>query len=807
LGLHILRGMTAASARSSIPVSLTRFIGRERELALVAERLRAGRLVTLVGPGGMGKTRLAIEAARAWADANPADVWFVDLSPVTDSLGLERAVAATLEVRDDGKAPLGEHLLAYLRAGTSLIVMDNCEQIVEVAADWAANMLAACPDARILATSREQLGIGGESLIEVPPLDIESEALPLFEDRARALAPSLSLDGKAAIARQICEQLDGMPLAIELAAARTRALSLSEINSRLNDRFTLLSGGARGGPERHRTLGTAVEWSYNLLPEKEATLYSRLSVFAGGCTLAAAETACSGDGIAREEVVDLLTHLVDRSLVLLDTNVEPARYRMLETMRAHAASRLQDADRWRQRHFDWVASLTEDEEPWLLRARELERLDFLSQERENFRTALRWAAQHAELREQGLWITLALIGLWWHRGPISEGEFWLQAFAPDADATPTLATVRACTARQVLREAMGEFPAARRAAEEGVAQARRLGDHAALAFALCWLLEATAVLAGGLDPVIDLYEEAKAAVEKTGDQYLRALLACQASFADPAQLGRDLGADLELVRASGDLALTGVLLLACGEVARERGEMEVAGAHYRESLEIRERLVGPGRGQTWLLRLNLAFIELMEGDQEAALPLLRTAFRNATENETLYGISTSLMGTGVFAALAGEHTTAARLMGAARRIDDSIGIEYNEADTAVADRGAALCIEGMGKESFEHEREAGAALATDAAIRLAEEFLKHATDKADHRQSRGLRPGGLSRQEVEVLSRLASGSTNREIAAELFLSVRTVENHIANAYGKINARGRAEATAWAIAHGLVAAAP
>ena len=413
----------------SLPLPLTRFIGRAELLTQAVERLGDERLVTLVGSGGIGKTRLAIETARAWIDAHPADVWFVDLSPVSDATGIDRAAGAALGLMDDGTQPLGDNVISYLGHGSALVVFDNCEQVIDDAASYIVRLLRSCPDIHALATSREPLSVPGEWLIEVPPLDLETEAPELFADRSRALASDVG--PQTEIVRQICEQLDGLPLAIELAAARTRALSLPEIHARLGDRFALLSTGSRSVPERHRTLAAAVDWSYQLLSSQESLLYARLGVFIGGWTLAAAEAVCTGDGIAREEVVNLLAGLVDRSLVVRESDVEPARYRMLETIHAHASSCLTDRDRWCRRHFEWMCALASEAEIGMRGAQRAEWLDRLSQEGDNLRSALAWSATAGGIAAERLKLASDVVGFWWHRGSIAEGEQCLRKVLSD----------------------------------------------------------------------------------------------------------------------------------------------------------------------------------------------------------------------------------------------------------------------------------------------------------------------------------------------------------------------------------------
>ena len=435
----VLRGEYAPPARSvppaeqrpapAVPAQLTSFLGREEELERVVDLLAEARLVTITGPGGAGKTRLAIELA----GRHPAEVGFVELAPVVNGAEVAQTVLTALGLREArlrGAAQLPDatdRLVAALADRRLLLVLDNCEHLLADTATLVSRLLSGCPGLRVVATSRQALGLTGEALcplsgLAVPPPDASPEAardypaLRLLADRAADVVPGFSLDPPAvAVAAQICRTLDGLPLAIELAAARLRALPMPEVAARLNDRFRLLSRGSRGAQHRHQTLRAVVEWSWELLDEPERTLARRLTVFAGGADLAAVERVCA----AGDDTVDILAGLVDKSLV----EVVNGRYRMLETIRAYGAERLAEAgetEAMRRAHAAYFLDLAEAAAPHLRRAEQLTWLSRLDGERDNLHQALRRATAAGD-HETALRLVSALSFYWWLRGVRSEG--------------------------------------------------------------------------------------------------------------------------------------------------------------------------------------------------------------------------------------------------------------------------------------------------------------------------------------------------------------------------------------------------
>jgi predicted ATPase/DNA-binding SARP family transcriptional activator len=437
LHLDILTEAPERPAQTNLPAGLTSFVGRDDELTQVAGLLGTHRLLTLTGPGGAGKTRLAVEAARAELAAVPGGVWLVELAPVTDPAEVPSAALAALGLREQAlmyaRGPIGTviddtdalaRLLAALASRRALLVLDNCEHLVAAAARLAGQVLAACPHVRILATSREPLAITGEALWTVGPLTLppdpavtsdhpERPGVPappiddyasvrLLAQRARAVLPGFDVTAaNAAAVARICRALDGMPLAIELAAARLRTMGPDQVAARLDDRFGLLTGGSRIALPRHQTLRAVVDWSWDLLDEAERALWRRFAVFAGGATLEAAEQVCSGDGIAADQILDLLTALADKSLLVVRHGPDGPRYRMLEIIKAYGLERLDQAgerDQVRQAHAQYFTRRAEEGQDYLLGGQQLEWLHRLAEDQDNMHAAIRGAIAAGDAR-------------------------------------------------------------------------------------------------------------------------------------------------------------------------------------------------------------------------------------------------------------------------------------------------------------------------------------------------------------------------------------------------------------------------
>ena len=397
----------------NLPLQLTSFVGREREISEVEKLMTDHRLITLTGAGGSGKTRLAVALAAQMADRFEDGVWWVELAPLSDPRLVPQSVASVLRVQEPPGRSLTEAIADDLEDLEILLVLDNCEHLVPACAELANALLHACPGLRIVATSREALGVGGEVAWPVPPLSspdpgnlpstgelADIEAVRLFVERARYSVPDFALAAEnAPSVGQICSRLDGIPLAIELAAARMGTLSVEQISGRLEHSLGLLSGRDRTAPERQRTLRGALDWSYELLEEEERELFGRLSVFAGGFTLEAAEAVCAGEGVESEHVLDLLSRLVEKSLVVVTERGGEGRYRLLEKVRQYASEKLEEAggaERTRERHARYYLALAEEAEPELLGARQEAWLGRLEAEHDNLRAVLQRALESGE---------------------------------------------------------------------------------------------------------------------------------------------------------------------------------------------------------------------------------------------------------------------------------------------------------------------------------------------------------------------------------------------------------------------------
>jgi predicted ATPase/class 3 adenylate cyclase len=420
---------------NNLPIQLTSFIGRERELAEVKQLLSNTRLLTLTGPGGTGKTRLSLQIAQEVLPEFTNGVWLVELAPLTDPSLLPQTIASVFALREIPNTPLLDLLTNYLRAKQLLLILDNCEHLIETCAKLSADLLHACPQLKIIASSREALGMSGETVYRVPSLSlpdpaqvtreaiVNTESIQLFVERAMAVQSHFVLtDSNASAATQICHRLDGIPLALELAAARIAVFSLEEIASRLDDRFRLLTGGSRTALERHQTLRALIDWSYDLLSDDERRLFRQLSVFAGGWRFEGAEAVC-----ADLDVLKLLTQLVNKSLVMVDEQGERTRYRLPETVRQYARDKLLesgDAEQVRDRHLDFFLHFAEEAEPKLRSGEQLVWLDRLQTEHDNLRTALGWSLESGK-SDGALQLAGALYYFWLLRGYFSEGQKWL----------------------------------------------------------------------------------------------------------------------------------------------------------------------------------------------------------------------------------------------------------------------------------------------------------------------------------------------------------------------------------------------
>ena len=486
---------------NNLPQQATRFIGRERELAELNRLLARTRLLTLTGSGGCGKTRLSLHVAADSLERFPDGAWLLELALLADPGLVAQTMATVLGLKEEPGKPIVQTLTEHLKDKRLLLLLDNCEHLLDGCARLVDMLLRECPQVKILASSREALGMGGEQAYRVPSLSLPDpkqthtpasvapfEAVQLFTDRALLVRPDFKVTNEnASTLASICSRLDGIPLAIELAAARVRSLSVEEINSKLDERFRLLTGGSRTALPRQQTLRSLIDWSYDLLQEPEKRLLQRLSVFAGGWTLEAAEQVCAGDGVEDRDALDLLTSLADKSLVVVEQSDGHSRYRLLETVRQYARERLVESgggEAVRVRHRDYFLTLAEQAEPKLVGAQQAEWLRRLDEEHENLRAALEWSL--AEVQSgAGLRLCGALYRFWWARGYLSEGRKWCaRVLAMEGAAGRTLERPKALHGAGALAYHQGDYLAARALGEESLAIRRQLGDWKGIAASL-----------------------------------------------------------------------------------------------------------------------------------------------------------------------------------------------------------------------------------------------------------------------------------------------------------------------------------
>jgi predicted ATPase len=493
---------TLDAFRHNLPIQLTSFIGREKVIAEIKQALEGHHLVTLTGSGGAGKTRLSLQVAADLLDQFPDGVWFVELAPITDpDLIPQTILTATGMQAQTGRTAL-ETLTDFLREKTALLILDNCEHLLETCAVLADGLLHAAANLKILSSSREALGVRGEQAWHVPSLSIpDLKALPaleqlsqfesvrLFIERAMLVRSHFMLTNENARAvAQICFRLDGIPLAIELAAARVEALKVEQIAERLIDRFRLLTGGSRTALPRQQTLRAMVDWSYDLLSENEQILLRRASVFSGGCTLEAVEQVCSDDQLHADDILDILTHLVEKSLVIFDEHTSQPRYRMLETIRQYGRDKLLEAgegEQVRKKHLGFFLKMAEEAEAGLTGAQQISWLDSLEVDLGNLRAGLEWSLD-SDI-DAGLKLAAALWRFWLVRGYLTEGLEWLDQLlsAPgSARSEYTLSRAKALYVASSLFQTQGTITRGLALAEQSLSLCRKTGHAQLLAYAL-----------------------------------------------------------------------------------------------------------------------------------------------------------------------------------------------------------------------------------------------------------------------------------------------------------------------------------
>jgi predicted ATPase/DNA-binding SARP family transcriptional activator len=770
----------------NLPNQLTRFIGRAHALAEVQRLLNQERLLTLIGPGGCGKTRLAIEAGQMFLDTAPDGVWFVDLAPLADPTQVPLVAAAVLGIQDVSNRTGVDSLVAYLQSRRLLLIVDNCEHLIEACAALINALLRSCPELRVLATSREPLGIAGEITWIVPSLSLanpkdrltldavlRSEAAQLFVERAKAAKADFRVgEQNAAAIAQVCYRLDGIPLAIELAAARVAAFGVEQIARRIEDSFRLLTSGSRTGLARQQTLRATLDWSYELLPDAERTILRRLSVFAGGFTIEAAEFVCGSDD-PELDALELLFRLINRSLVVAEDRDGFVRYRLLEMVRQYAEERLreyQEVEPIQRRHLSFFVALAETAEPHLTSAHRTPWLTRLSVEHDNLRAALTFSLTNGADAESGLRLAGALVWYWNLRRLFVEGRDWAERALKESgsQATPRARARALCTLGR-LGLSQGDNNTASQALEECLSIARELADEVTAGAALA-VLGVIAVDQGDPGRARPMLEESIAIYRRTKDSWSLGLsLYClgDALAVDSPVLARATYSEcLALFREQTDPFGMAYALTSLGRMALDEGNLADARASFEEALDIRRAL-----GDRWLTAISLNSLAMVErqqgnwrrvaeladealslsrelgsqskiawslfnlgvaasalGDNERALEYFGESLRLEAAAERRPGIARVLAGLAEVARHQGQHERAARLMGAVDGLLATKDQRLEPIDQAVYERSVAAIRDSLGAVRFEQAWKLGGNLAPNVAVA----YALAPKDDADH---------------------------------------------------------------------------
>jgi predicted ATPase/DNA-binding CsgD family transcriptional regulator len=800
--LHQSPAKSISHLSTYLPTPPTPLVGREQEVIVVSSRLHSDdvRLLTLTGPPGIGKTRLAIAVAHSLLAELAYGVYFIDLTPVTDISLVLPTIAYTLGIRQVTGKPLILELQKSLASKEMLLLVDNFEQVVQ-AAPVLTELLQAAPHLKLLVTSRELLHVSGEQNFPVPPLPLppvladqgaprmlasltperlnEYAAVQLFVQRATALQPTFTLTPEnALVVAGICCRLDGLPLAIELAAARIRHIPLPEIYERLKMRLHVLTGGARDLPLRQRTLRTAIEWSYNLLDSSERLLFVRLAVFRGGCSLEAAEAICSEE--LSLSVLDGLASLVDKSLVQQHETAEgKARFVLLEMIHEFAREQLEasgELEALRKRHAGYFVELTQRAEPELRLAHQKHWFHLLEMEIDNLRAALDWSLHGGDSTvgitmgiTMGIRIVSSIFLYWYICGRQDEGIGWTQHLLARMNETePTYQLRLLRSAAHLISYRDDEM--AVQLSRQAVVIARDYGDKAQLSWAL-WGL----------------------GTRLAGEAGIEALAEAQTLF-------RELDEPLGLAH----------VLNSIGEDARIRGDDERARRAYTEALTIAER-IGDIRLQ-YVVLYNSAFIAQHEGNHREAIVLLRRSLALCQEVGVPAEVARELLALAGSLGAVGELVQAARLFGAVETFFQRSGAMVHPADQPEHDRNIAFVRDQLGEAAFAKAWAEGQETTLEEALAYVHNisrasvppFSVPSVNMLARSQPQSMREppqfDPLTRREHEVAHLIAQGKSNRAIAEALVITERTVEGHVSNILSKLGFRSRAQVSAWVVAH-------
>jgi predicted ATPase/DNA-binding CsgD family transcriptional regulator/Tfp pilus assembly protein PilF len=822
--------ITSPSAAGRLPAEPNSFVGRERDLADLTMLLADVRVLTLCGPGGIGKTRLATRLAGELADGYMNGATLVELAEVSDPVLIGPRIAAALGAREEPDRPVAETLTDALRQQHLLLVLDTCEHLVEAVAGLAQRLLAECPAVRIIATSREPLRVRGETVWRVPPLALppaeppadqsldelaEHESVRLFLDRAAAVRSGFALSqGNADSVVRLCRTLDGMPLAIELAAARMRALSAEQVAARLEDRFRLLASGDRTAPPRQQTLQAAVDWSHGLLTDGEQILLRRLSVFSGW-NLQMAEQVCAGGQVPAGHVLDLLAGLIDKSLVGLDGEVDGvARYRLLDTIREYAADRLTasgEQSAIRLNHLGYMLHQIEDIISYAFSRGGpsiSERVAVYNRnalDLANYRTALATALEYGRT-EEGLRLCSALRAPWVVYGDVTEGLGWFDRFLSLAGEAAPAIRARALTFSAELAFEQQDYARAGAAAEAAAqmcATESLPGSSGALR-----LLGLIGLRSGQPEQALASIESAITAAKADSDEWEQAL-AVTAKATVLARLGR-----LDEASQAFELALDLLAdnnpwgyahaLYGFGSLARARQDNDAALRHFRSALALFREI--DARTEIARCLAGIGWVSLAAGDFSAAAASLRQSLQLSLATGQRLGIARGLDAVAALAVTQGDPAAAVRLAGAAAALRDQIGPVRSATAQVRLDQVLGMARRLVGEQSATRLLAEGARLGVQEAISsaialatVAEQSGESAAapeSGSDPAPAAGSAGTVLTPREAEIAGLIARGLSNRAIAAELVISPATAARHVANIFAKLGVTSRAQVAAW-----------
>lgn len=841
--MHFARGgesaksIVATAAHDNLPHPISSFIGREREIGEVKRLMGLSRLVTLTGASGCGKSRLAYKVADEMLEEFEHGIWIVELAPLADPALVLQSIAAVFGIHEKSGRTLNRLLTEHLQPRRTLLLVDNCEHLIVPCAVILEELLQACPDLKVLATSSEMLGISGEIVWTVPPLSMpgiqpwknpasaqdalqayqQSEAVRLFLARAASAESefTMTIENGRWIA-EICRRLDGMPLAIELAAARVRSLSVAQIAERLDDRFHLLTAGSRTGPPRQQTLTATLDWSYSLLSDKEQKVLQRLSVFASGATVEAAEAVCAGEGVESGEVLDILSNLVNKSMV---TPSRPeggeTRYHLLETIRQYALEKLGESgegDGSKNRHLNYFVQWAEKAEPNSSGGGQVLWLKRYEIEHDNLRAALEWSLTSEGIVDLGLRLAERLEWFWNTYGYYSEGRAQLAAILEKTKANARSDIhARALYLAGGLAFVQTDYPATRALVEESLSIYRDLGASGQLGLANALIrLGDTWRQLGSYEKAFSLLEEGLRYMRELND--LNGLVGAlwqlgyySVSMKDYRQAEQYFTEALPLSRQKGDEYDTAVILSGLGESALRQGNFGRAAAFEEESLMLRKEI-----GEKWGIAVslgNFAWIALHQDDFGKAGTLLLESLAIRREIEDLGGMAWCLEKLAKINILYGRKKSrlqsmgnlrrATLLFGAAAALRAPVGSVIDQVDQPEYDRDLEILRTALGKEAFSNLWIEGEAMPLEEVI---DEVLAESTKEPIRSEKEKF--GGLTARERQVVMLISQGKSNREIAKAMTVGAKTVETYVTRILNKLGFNSRVQIATWMIEKGF-----